>query len=202
MKKSLYLSSSILVLMLSGCSSEPASETKKVEKPAEPVTGQSALYRMFQVARSWAPDVQIVTMHSIRLSDVPDVRGKAGAWQATFVSESRSAARTYSYSVVEAEPNLHQGVFPGQQESWSGGGAKDFVIAAVKVDTDAAYRTALDKAGDAAKRQKPATISFLLEKTDKFTNPTWRVVWGESVGTASLSVYVDASTGSYLETMH
>ena len=57
-------------------------------------------------------------------------------------------------------------------------------------------------APDAAKQNAKQTISFILEKENKFTNPTWRVIWGESTGTAALSVYIDASTGSYLETMH
>ncbi len=192
-----------LALVLASCSEQPASPEKKAAK-AEPITGQSGLYRMYQVARSWAADAQVLKMNSIHVTDLPDVHGKAGAWQATFVSESRNEARVYTYSVIETEPNLHQGVFPAQPESWTGPGRenKPFLIAAVKIDTDAAYKTALKNAGAAAKQNEKQTISFLLEKLPKFTNPTWRVIWGESVGTSGLSVYVDASTGEYLETMH
>lgn len=204
MKRLFFISSWGLALILSGCSDQPQTEAKKVEKPVEPISGQTAIYRMYQVARSWAPDAQVLTMNSIHLTDVPEVRGKAGAWQVTFVSESKNSARSYTYSVEEAEPNLHQGVFPGQPESWSasGGSTKPFLIAAVKTDTDAAYKTALAHAGDSAKLNERQTISFLLEKQTKFTNATWRVIWGESVGTSALSVFVDATTGSYLETMH
>ena len=158
---------------------------------------------MYQVARTWAPDAQVLKMNSIHLTDVPDVRGKAGAWQATFTSESRSAARLYTYSVEETEPDIHLGVFGGQQESWSPASAdKPFLIAAVKIDTNVAYETALTNAAEAAKKNQAQTISFLLEKLDKFPSPTWRVIWGESVGTSGLSVYIDASTGTYMETMH
>lgn len=193
-----------LSLVLAACSDEPKVSEKKAEKPAEPVTGQSALYRMYQVARSWASDAEVLRMNSLHVTDVPDVHGKAGAWQATFVSESKNAARLYTYSVVEAEPNLHLGVFATPPESWSGPGSgnKPFVIAAVKIDTDAAYKTAAKNATDAAKQNPKQTISFLLEKEAKFTNPTWRVIWGESIGTSGLSAYLDASTGEYLETMH
>jgi hypothetical protein len=158
---------------------------------------------MYQVARSWAPDVEVLQMTTLHPGGVPEVAGKAAAWQATFVSESKSSARNYTYSVVDVEPTLHQGVFASQPESWSGSGdTKPFLIAAVKTDTDAAYKTALKTAGTAARQEKVPTISFLLEKLNKFTDPTWRVIWGESLGTADLSAYVDASTGEYLETMH
>lgn len=192
-----------LLAIGSACSNSPSSESKKAESPAEPVTGQTALYRMYQVARSWAPDLEVLQMTTLHPGGVPEIPGKAAAWQATFVSVSKNAARTYTYSVVDLEPTLHKGVFASQPESWSGSSdTKPFLIAAVKTDTDAAYKTALKTAGPAAKREKAPTMSFLLQKLSKFTNPTWRVIWGESLGTADLSAYVDASTGEYLETMH
>jgi hypothetical protein len=204
MRFSVSLACCALPLFLTACSDQPAVPEKKVEKAAGPITGQSALYRMYQVARSWAPDATVLAMNSMHVSDVPDVHGKAGAWQATFVSESKSAARLYTYSVVEAEPNLHQGVFPSPPESWGGPGSgnKPFPIAGVKIDTDAAYKTAVKNVADATRQNQRETISFLLEKQAKFTDPSWRVIWGESAGTSGLSAYVDASTGAYLITMH
>lgn len=191
------------IVILGGCSGQPSSASKATAKPPEPVSGQTALYRMYQVARTWSPDVQVLRMTSIDLNDVPEVRGKAGAWRATFTSEAKSAARTYTYSVEETEPNLHLGAFALQPESWSPSpDAQPFVIAAVKVDTDAAYKKALEVAGELAAKQKAPTISFVLDKQRKFPDASWRVVWGESVGTSGLSVFVDASTGEYLETMH
>jgi hypothetical protein len=191
------------LFLLAGCSDAPETATpQKTAKPVQPITGQTALYRMYQVARSWAPDAEVLKMNSIRLAEVPDVRGKAGAWQATFTSATRSAARPYTYSVVEEEGNLHEGVFPGREEAYSGPANKSFLIAAVKVDTDAAYKTALKEAGDYDRKNPKQTISFLLEKQEKFPDPLWRVVWGESLGTSGLSISVDASTGAYLETLH
>jgi hypothetical protein len=202
MKKVLFLAGWALAMLLVGCSDQPPAETKKAPEPARPVTGQTALYRMYQVARSWSSDVEVLRMNSMHLTEVPEEHGKAGAWQAAFVSESKNAARTYTYSVVEAEPNIHQGVFPGPTESWSGpsGDTKPFLIAAVKTDTDAAYKTASEHATGAPKN--PPIISFLLEKPNKFSDAAWRVIWGESLGTAGVSVYIDASLGTYLETLH
>jgi hypothetical protein len=201
MKKFLLLSSCGLMALLAGCSEEPGAGPKKTKAP-EPVTGQTALYRMYQVARSWAPDLEVLKLNSIHLTEVAAVRGKAGAWQAIFTSAAKSAARSYTYSVIEGEGNLHEGVFPGPEEAWSGPSEKPFLIAAVKVDSDAAYKTALTEAGDYDRKNPKQTISFDLERQERFPNPAWRVIWGESIGTSGLSVLVDASTGMYLQTLH
>jgi hypothetical protein len=200
MKEFLFLSSCGLLMLLAGCSEEPGSVAKKA--PVKPISGQSALYRMYQVARSWAPDAAVLKMNSIHLTEVPVERGKAGAWQATFTSASLSAARSYTYSVIEGEGNLHEGVFPGPKDTWTGPVDKPFLIGAVKVDTDAAYKEALRQAGDYDKKNPKQTISFDLEKQDRFPNPVWRVIWGESIGTSGLSILVDAFTGMYLQTLH
>jgi hypothetical protein len=103
--------------------------------------------------------------------------------------------------VVESPGNLHQGVFAGPEEDLNAQ-ALPFLIAAVKVDTDAAYKTALGKAGDYEKKNPHMTISMLLERDKRYPNPAWRMIWGESAGTSGLSVFIDASTGEFLETLH
>jgi len=206
MKKLLFLLTGASLLQLVGCSETPATVAKKEpEKPPEPITGQSALFKMYQVARSWAQDVQVLKVNTIALSDVPNVpRGKAAAWQASFTSVSRTQARPYTFSIIEAQGNLHKGVFAGLEESWSGprGVSSPFLMAAVKIDTDAAYETALKEAGDYDKKNPGKPITFLLEKITKFPDPVWRVIWGDSVGTSNFSVYVDASTGEFKEKLH
>jgi hypothetical protein len=193
-------------LLLMSCSEQPQPAAKKEPaKAVEPVTGKSALYKMYQKARaSWSGDAKVLKMNSIHVTDVPQVPGKAGAWQATFTSDSLGRARTYTYSVVEQEGNLHEGVFGLQEESWSGsqGPAANFDIRAVSTDTDAAYKTALENAGGYDKKNPGMTISFVLERIAKYADPVWRVIWGESAGTSSFSVYVNASQGTFLEKMH
>jgi hypothetical protein len=207
MTKSMFLLGAVC-LLLASCSEAPqgSSQQKEPEKPPEPATGQSALYKMYQVARSWAPDAKVLKMNSMLLSEAPNVPpGKAAAWQATFTSDAKSQARSYTYSIVEDLPNnLHKGVFAGTEESWggaAGGINQPFLIAAVKADTDAAYKAALDQAADYDKKNPGKPITLLLEKNQKFPDPVWRVVWGESVGTSNFSIYVDASTGLFLEKM-
>ena len=192
------------VLLLAACSSQPpAAEEKKVEVKPEPVSGQTALFRMYQVARTWAPDCEVLKLDSLHIADVPDAPGKAGAWDGAFVSSSRGTARSYTWSAVDSvDSNLHKGVFQTGEQPYSGRGSKPFLIAAVKTDTDAALQTAKTKAVDYEKKNPGMPITFLLEETDRFPDPAWRVIWGESVGTSAFSVYVDAMTGSYLSTMH
>ncbi|HLI83690.1 MAG TPA: hypothetical protein VKV17_07205 [Bryobacteraceae bacterium] len=201
MKTFLFLPACGLALLMAGCSEQPTANTKKAEKP-DPVSGQSALFKMYQVARTWAPDAEVTQMKSIHLTDVPAVRGEAGAWEATFYSPGKSAQRNYTYSVEEGEANLHQGVFPGQEESASAAAAKAFLIGAVKIDSGAAYKTALAHAAEYNKKNAGQTISFELGRGDTTPNPVWRVIWGESAGTSDESVLVDATSGEYLKTLH
>jgi len=199
-----------LFAILTGCSDTPtAPVAKKEPEKVEPVTGQSALFKMYQMARSWGGlEVQVLKMQSMRIPEVKDVPpGLAAAWQATFVSTAKSATRDYTYSVVDSEGNLHKGAFAGAEGGWSGsrGVNTPFLMAAVKVDTDAAYKTAMSdpktKAADYDKKNPGKPITIILEKTNKHQDPVWRIVWGESVGTSNFSVLIDASTGEYLETM-
>jgi len=207
MKKLAFALTSAL-LLLTSCSETPNAAPvakKEPEKPPEPISGQSALYKMYQVARSWAPDAQVLKMNSIPLAEVPDVpRGKAAAWQATFTSAARSQARSYTYCIVESQGNLHKGTFAGLEEGWSGprGITAPFPIMAVKVETDTAYETAMKQGADYDKKNPGKPISWLLEKQNKFPDPVWRVIWGESVGTSNFSVIIDASTGEYKEKLH
>jgi hypothetical protein len=203
MKRLLAAVATVSLLAISGCSEAPPPAAKKPATPPEPVKGRSALYQMFNSARGWSPDVLVLSLHSIDMPEVKRERGKAAAWEAKFVSQQFGQARPYTYSVIEAEGNLHKGVFAGFQESWSGprGPVTPFLIAAVKTDSDEVYQTALKKAAEYEKKNPDKPISFQLEKTDRFPNPAWRVIWGESAGTSNFSIFIDASTGAYLATM-
>ncbi|MCX6629286.1 MAG: hypothetical protein NTW28_16845 [Candidatus Solibacter sp.] len=207
MRKSSLFPVVALLAVLTACSDTPATTKKEPEK-IEPVTGQTAVFRMYQMARSWAPDSQVMKMQSIRLTEVKEgAPGTAAAWQATFVSAAKSQSRSYTYSIVEGEGNLHQGAFAGPQEAWSGPRGLDspFLMAAIKIDTTAAYKTAKETshshAAEYDKKNPGKPITILLERTAKHPNPAWRIIWGESAGTSNFSVLIDASTGEYLETL-
>jgi hypothetical protein len=191
-------------LLLAGCSDPlQTQKAKEPPKPPEPVSAQYAFHQMYVAARSWAPDAQPLQLTNIRLDEVKAEAGTAGAWQATFVSDKLGRAKTYTYSVIEGQGNLHKGVFGGHDEGWSGprGQARPFLPPAFKVDAAQAYKTAMKHGAEYARKNPEMPINFLLEKTPRFPNPAWRVIWGESIGTSNYSIVVDATTGDYLTTL-
>src|SRR5262249_18741814 len=147
-----------------------AAKPKEPEKPPEPVTGRTAFYRMYQMARgAWTVDLEPIQLRSIHLSEVKYERGKAAAWQATFISPSLRKARNYTYSVIESKGNLHQGVFAGLEEQIPRN-AKSFRLEAFKKDSDEVYQTAAKHRTDIEyeKKSPGKNISFLLEQNSKF----------------------------------
>lgn len=192
-----------VAMLLISCSSEaPKKAAKEPEKPAEPVGGRYAFHQCFISARTWATDLELLRVRNLPMEGVKAEPGKAAVWEVTFVSPSKQRAKTYTYSVVEQEP-IHKGVFGGQEESYSGprGQVSSFPTAALKIDTVAAWETAAAESKEYIAKNPNSPIAFLLEKTPRHPNPAWRVIWGTSPSTSNYSIYVDASTGTYLERM-
>ena len=193
-----------LMLLISACSDAPKEVVKKEpEKPAEPVTGRQAFQQIYPGARAWAPDAQPLQLESYNLTQVKSGGGKAGAWQATFVSPSLRKSRTWTWSATDAEGNLHKGVFAGLQQDWGGptGQSMPFEVFAIRTDSDAALKTAMEEKDTVAftKKYPDKPMMFILEKTRRFPDLAWRVIWGESVSTSEYTVFVDASTGKFLQ---
>jgi hypothetical protein len=192
-----------ILALLSACSDAPKTEkAKEPEKPPEPVTGRQAFQKMYPAARNWAIDASPLRLRTVLLSAKPE-KGKADAWEAVFVSQSLAKSKTFTYSIVESAGNLHQGVFAGLEEGYSlQGAASLFPIAAIKIDSDQAYDVAAEKSADYIKKNPNKPITYLLEQTRRFPDLTWRVIWGDSVSVSDYSVFVDATTGKYLEIAH
>jgi len=167
----------------------------------EPVSGQNAYYKMYGAAKAWAPDIQGYKCEPVRLTVIADKDGRFPAWKCTFVSESKRAMKTYSFSVVEAE-GLFKDVFGGHDESYTGprGQNVPFPILALKVDTDVAIATAKKQSAEYMKKNPDMLLTPVLEKTKEFGNAVWRTYWGNPA-TSNYSVLVDASTGDYVKTM-
>ncbi|MCC6586766.1 MAG: hypothetical protein IT168_08755 [Bryobacterales bacterium] len=199
------LFSGLLVLGSCSSSSTPKTAEKKAKKEekAEPVAAMKAYYRIYQSARTWAADVEGLKMESITLNSMPGKEGLYPAWRLTLVSQSKRGAKSYTYSVVAAE-GLYKDVFAGHDEAYAGprGQTAPFPIQALKIDSDAAYQTAVKKSADYLKKNPDLPVHMVLEKTKEFGNPVWRVYWGTTINTSNYSILVDASTGDYIRTMH
>lgn len=185
-------------LFLPGCSSTP--EAKPARKPAEPVTGLHALYAMYQYARPWAQDLMVVRLSSIEITQVKDQAGKVAAWQALFASASHAQQRAYTFSVFDASSSLRSGIFADTPIPLASD-VHPFLLAAAKTDSDQAYETAMQHAGEYGKKNPDMQITYLLELGRRITDPMWRVIWGASVTSSVFSVVIDASTGQFVQTL-
>ncbi len=190
-------------LLLAACSEAPEKAVqKKPEKPAEPMEGQKAFFQMYVSARAWAGDVQGLRMESIPIPEVKRQGGKYGAWRATFVSPSKGRQISFTWSAIESIGNLHKGVFRGHEESYSKGRDEPWNISALKTSSEKALEVALAKSKKYVAKHPDLPIMFYLEKTHRHPNLTWRVVWGESISKSDYSIFVDASTGEFIERAH
>ncbi len=192
----------VAALLIAGCSDTPTAGTKKAPAPPPaPLSGRQAFQQTYPQARAWAVDCQPMSIRSINLPDPKSGEGKAGAWEILYVSQSRARQRIYTWSAIEAEGNLHQGVFAGLEQSWRGptGQARPFLVQAIRIDTPKALETAVAHSAEFLKKTpQPPQVNFMLESTSRFPDPAWRVFWGETVSAAQWSVFIDASTGAYL----
>jgi ABC-type glycerol-3-phosphate transport system substrate-binding protein len=195
------------VLVLTACSEAPkttATDTKKTEietkkeppKPPEAVAAQTAFWEMYKPARTWAADLLVLSLASGEVPSVKSEGGKFPMWTAVFVSPSLREARTFSYSVVDDGAEIHKGVTVGGAQSWSGATPKSmpFQTTGFVVNSDAAYKTAFEKAEEWVKNHPDKKVAFLLGSASRFPAPVWFVVWGST--TSGYAVYVNATTGT------
>lgn len=206
MDKTLLMTASAVMaaLAMTACSEapKPAPETKAAEakkeppKPPEPVAAQTAFYEMYKPARAWATDALPLSLSSDEVPSLKNEGGKAAKWVAVFVSPGRREARTFSYSAVDDGVNTRKGVTAGGAQSWSGATPKSrpFQTTEFVVNSDAAYATALAKAGAWVKKHPDKKVGLLLGSSSKFPAPVWMVIWGNTK--SGYMVYVNATSGT------
>jgi hypothetical protein len=204
------LAASATVVLWVGCSSTapPAKKdvaAQKAAAPPEPASAQSAIFAIYQVARTWAADVEILRLENINLEDVKSQPGKYGAWRATMASKAGRKKRDYTYSVIEADATLHKGVFAQSEQDWIMNLQNGpFTIQAVKVDSPAAVEEARkNKEVQAILKKKPdSPVQILLEWTGQTQVPAYRVIFGPTISMSDISAYIDSQTGTFLKKAH
>jgi hypothetical protein len=193
---------------MTACSEAPtATEIKKADvaakqepaQPAGPLAAQTAFYEMYKPARSWAPDLLVLSLISNEVPSMKSADGKFPMWTAVFVSPSRREARTFTYSVVDDGAAVHKGVNVGGAEPWSGATPKSspFQITGFVVDSDAAYKTAYAKAEAWVGKHPGKKAAFSLGSAAKFPAPVWFILWGDTK--SGYAIYVNATTGGVIK---
>lgn len=185
------------------CGTAPQPVARQEEPPPEPVDGQKAFFQCYVAARGWAGDVQGLRLESVNIPEVKPVGGRYGAWRANFVSPSKGRIAIYNYSVAQSSGKFIKGVFQDHEEAYSAGLEKPWLVSAFKIGSEEAFKAAMERreTQDYVKKNPDKAVIFLLEQTRRHPNLAWRIVWGESVSRSEFSVFIDASTGRFLEVM-
>ncbi|MBI4889022.1 MAG: hypothetical protein HY821_00265 [Acidobacteria bacterium] len=209
MKRTLfsYSLTALALLSLAGCSSTSAPPKKVAKKAPEPVTGQSAIFQMFQVARTWAPDAMLLKVENGTIPEAAPKEAKYGLWRASFVSLEKKSKRDYVYSVSDSDGGIIKGARAGSDSPYvANPQTRPFAIQEVKIDTPAALAAALaeiDKDKDMKKvlaENKDLPVQYLLDWTGPTAvKPTWRVIFGATISTSKFSVFIDATTGKFVK---
>lgn len=188
------------LLTLAACTSEPAKVEKKVEPPPEPVGAQKAFFRTLPSARTWSNDVMALAIESLDIPELKSKAGKYGAWKVTYVSPAKQRLKVYTYSVVESPGNVYKDVFSPSEERWNGptGQTIPFRFEALKVESDKAFAKAIEKNAAYLAKKPNTPVQILVEWNKRFPQPSYRIYWGNSLGTAESTVYVDTVVGEFL----
>ena len=95
------------LLLLSGCSSEPAKTTTQQAAVKEPeyLTGHVAFQKMYVASRGWARDAQGFRLASVQSKDSQGHDGKSGIWTAAFASGTLHSSKPYIWSGSSADWN-------------------------------------------------------------------------------------------------
>jgi hypothetical protein len=193
-----------VLAMLSACGAAPkpdgqaekqAEAPKQPPHPAGPVDARTAFYEMYKPARTWAPDLLPLSMIAGEVKGIENGGGKMGMWTVVFVSPSRREARTFTYAVADEGNSVHKGVTANAAESWTGATprSRPFQITEFSVNSDAAYKTASEKAAAWLKRHPGKQPAMSLGNSARFPAPVWQVLWGTSKN--GYLVFVNATTG-------
>lgn len=192
-----------LAVFVAGCGEAPPQQAASPKPPPEPIDGQSAFFKMFPAARGWSADAMGLRLENLHLTEVAPKDGKYGAWRASFYSPGTNRVGVFNFSVVEVGGKIQEGVFQDHEEAFTGSLNKPWPVTALKVGSEKALQVAMNRpeTREYVKKYPGLPVFMLLELTNRHPGLAWRVVWGESVSRSGYSVYVDASTGSYLEVM-
>lgn len=190
----------LVLLTLSGCSSEPT-KTAPTVKPPEYLTGHVAFQKMYAASRGWARDPQGFRLTSTLTADSKGHDGKSGMWSASFASAAQHSAKPYFWSGSNAPEAPERGVTWGSEDNYSPTNASTHVfdMSFLKVDSDAALKTAMKHGGDKLLEKDPnQSVLYLLEWDGPSNSLLWHIIFGTARTDNKLEVVVNASSGDFV----
>jgi hypothetical protein len=192
----------VAALVLSACSEAPNTpakvETEVKKEPVkapEAVTAKVAFYELYKPARGWATDLLALSIASGEVPTIKNEDGKAGLWTVIFVSPSRKEARSFTWAATDSGNDIRKGVNVSNALVWAGAtpDSKPFSASEFAVDSDAAYKTALEKAEVWVKAHPNQKLTFRLGNASRYPAPVWYLMWGTT--TNGFAALVNATTG-------
>ena len=192
------------LVFLASCSSSPeVSATKtateeaaaKPAGPPEPVPAMTAFWEMYKPAYEWQKDMLPLGLSADNVQGYKNHDGLSYLWTAVFVSPSRNEARTYYYSVVDS-PVAPKGVTARAVQTWEGAtrDSMPFQSSAIATNSDAAWKTASEKAEGWLKKHPDKEATITLADAERFGAPVWFIMWGNKKD--GYAAFVNATTGA------
>jgi hypothetical protein len=197
----------VAALTLTACSGPETTTASSNKEPAKtesaappaPVTAKTAFWEMYKSAHAWAPDMLSLTLEAKTISGIKNEDGKAAMWEAHFGSLSKKQYAKFSYSITAQPPDIRKGVSVEGAVPWAGPthDALAFQSSEFAIDSDEAYKTALEKAGSWIKQHPDIPLTTMsLGAASRFPGPVWYFLWGDKkLGFFQL---VSATTGKAL----
>lgn len=198
----------LFLLVLAGCSSEPAkppAETKAAEaKPKfEPTfyTGREALSKMYIAARGWQVDSKPYNVISQPTKEANGQDGKSGIWGAGFASPGRHSLKVYTWSGLKSDDAPEPGIGARPEDTYNPANTSTqiFDIAFLKIDSDAAFEEAQKHGGAKLTKANPnLPVFYLLDWNGRENKLIWHVLYGETRDNPKLRVAIDGTTGTFI----
>lgn len=185
---------------MAGCSSTPQKPAEP-PPPPEPVSALKAFTSAYGRARGRGGELEILSISNLNMQSVKSGEGKSGVWQFQFVSPAQRTIYNVRYAVADELPSFREGAWDSGSQGYDPRGmrAQPFPVAAMRCDSTTAYEIAAKEAKEFLDKNPDLPVNFILEKTDLYSLPTWRVYWGTSLSTAAYSVYVDANQSKFVK---
>lgn len=196
-----------LLLALAGCSSNqpanPAPTQPAAKKTSDAITGREAFQRLYVTARGWSPDARPFQLQSGVTKDAAGHDGRAPIWRASFASPARQKQQPFQWSGAVGPDAGEPGISHGTEDSYSptNSSTQVFDPLFLKIDSDAAYQTALKHGGEKLVKATPdIPVTYRLGWDPRQNELHWRVAFGKSSDSPDLAVDVNASTGEFMRT--